>query len=332
MILTDSLNIENRHTWDIAKACGVTTGDVRLPEKDFDVTDFSQMKAFYDTFVSEGITPIAIEPMPNHLHDHIKTADDKRDESIEKVIKMFANLDKLNVRLICFNWMAHVGWCRTSSDLMERGGSSVTGFDLEEYEKNGNIASFDGREKCITKRELWDNYEYFINAVMPYADKYNIKMALHPDDPPLERLGKVERIMTSYENINKAINLYKSDNLGVTFCQATYYTMGEDLYKVIPLLKDKIFFVHFRNVIGNKYKFRETCHDNGSIDMAKALKCYIDNGIDVPIRVDHVPTLASEKSNKVGYGDLGRLYAIGYLKGLLDGLEKTVELKIKKEG
>ncbi len=320
MELIDILNIDHKTTWDIAKSCGITACDVKLPEEDFDVTDFGQMRAFYDSFVSEGLTPIVIEPMPNHLHNHIKTGDDKRDESIEKVIKMFANLDKLNLRIICFNFMAYVGWCRTTNKILERGGSLVTGFDLKEYEKNGNIASFDGRKNSITKQQLWDNYTYFINAVMPYAEKYNIKLALHPDDPPLENLGNVERIMTSYENIKKAINVYKSDNLGVTFCQACYYTMGEDLYKIIPLLKDKIFFIHFRNVVGNKYNFRETCHDNGCIDMAKILKCYIDNGIDVPIRVDHVPTLAFENTDRVGYGDLGRLFAIGYLKGILDGL------------
>ncbi len=67
-------------------------------------------------------------------------------------------------------------------------------------------------------------------------------MALHPDDPPLEKLGKVGRIMTNYNNINEAVNIIKSDNLGVTMCQATYLMIGEDLYEVIPKLSDKIFY------------------------------------------------------------------------------------------
>jgi len=89
-----------------------------------------------------------------------------------------------------------------------------------------------------------------------------------PDDPP-ENLGGVERIMTSFANIDKAVNgIRKSENLGVTMCQATYYIMGEDLFKIIPLLAEKIFFIHFRNTRGNLTEYRETFHDNGSLNMA----------------------------------------------------------------
>ena len=84
-------------------------------------------------------------------------------------------------------------------------------------------------------------------------------------------------------------------------------------------MKEKIFFIHFRNATGNKYHFHETFHDNGDIRMGEMLALYKKCGIDVPIRVDHVPTMAGEKENS-GYTALGRLYAIGYLKGLLEGL------------
>ena len=114
------------------------------------------------------------------------------------------------------------------------------------------------------------------------------------------------------------MNVVKSDNLGLTFCQAVYYLIGENIYELVPKIKDKIYFIHFRNVIGNKYDFRETFHDNGEIDMAKMIKIYKENNIDVPIRVDHVPTLVNEDAINAGYGNLGRLYAIGYLKGLLE--------------
>ena len=149
----------------------------------------------------------------------------------------------------------------------------------------------------------------------------NIKLALHPDDPPLPNLGDVERIMISYENIKKAVTgIVKSDNLGITMCQASYKMMGEDLYKIIPEISDKIFFVHFRNARGNKHKFHETFHDNGEIDMADILRLYKKCNVNVPIRVDHVPLMAGEKQKTAGYTALGRLYAIGYLKGLLEAI------------
>ena len=101
--------------------------------------------------------------------------------------------------------------------------------------------------------------------------------------------------MTSYANIDKAINgVVPSKNLGVTMCQATYHIMGEDLYKVIPALAEKIFFIHFRNTTGTIQNYRETFHDNGAIDMADIMKLYKKCGVDVPVRVDHVPTMVGE--------------------------------------
>lgn len=313
MILTDYFKSERDLTWELAKQCGVEHGVIRLPERDdFDVTDALHWQSVYKDFTDFGIKPVVVEPMPNSLHDHIKTGDEKRDESIEKVIKMLPIMDSLDIRTICFNWMAHIGWLRTSDSIKERGGALVTGFDINDFKDTG---------KAISEEKLWANYEYFIKAVVPYAEKYGIRLALHPDDPPLERLGNVSRIMISYKNIDKAVNgIVSSDMLGVTMCQATYRMMGEDLYEVIPKLKDKIFFVHFRNAVGNKYKFRETFHDNGELDMPNLMKLYKSLGIDVPVRVDHVPLMAGEKQSLAGYTALGRLYAIGYLKGILEAI------------
>lgn len=313
MILTDYLTSTHDICWDFAKQCGVKNAVIRLPETvDFDIEDISHWQKVYDSFTDFGIKPIIIEPMPNCLHDHIKIGDEKRDECIQKVINMFPIMAKFGIHTICFNFMAHIGWLRTSSDIRERGGALVTGFDMDDFTPG---------DKAISAEKLWDNYMYFINAVIPHAEKYNINLALHPDDPPIEKLGDVSRIMISAENIDRAINTVKSDNLGITMCQATYLMMGEDLFKVIPYFADKIKFIHFRNAVGNKYKFHETFHDNGAIDMAKIMRLYKECGVDVPVRVDHVPTMAGEKSTVAGYDALGRLFAIGYLKGLIEAVD-----------
>lgn len=310
MIITDYLRSNRDITWDYAKQCGVNHGVIRLPENpEFHVSDKSHWQSVYKAFADFGIKPVVVEPMPNSLHDHIKAGDEKRDESIEQVIKMLPIMDSLDIRTICFNFMAHVGWCRTDYQIEERGGALVTGFSAEDYQET---------EEEITEEQLWDHYTYFIKAVMPYAERYGIRFALHPDDPPVPRLGNVSRIMISHENIKKAVAIGNSDCMGVTMCQACYQMMGENLYEVIPELKEKIFFVHFRNATGNQYHFRETFHDNGDIKMADMVSLYKRWGIDVPVRVDHVPTMAGETETS-GYAALGRLYAIGYLKGLLEG-------------
>ena len=315
MLLTDYFRSSHDATWDIAVQCGVRHGVIRLPEDPgFDITDFSHWQQVHKRFADFGIQPVIIEPMPNELHDHIKAGDAQRDACIEKVIRMLSYMRQLDIETICFNFMAHIGWLRTSATHPERGGAAVTAFDMQDFQPTG---------AKITASQLWDNYTYFLNAVLPEAEKQGIKLALHPDDPPVPRLGDVERIMISADNIHKAIyDIHPSEALGLTMCQANFFIMGEDLEKVIRDFREKIFFVHFRNTTGHPTKFRETFHDNGDIDMAKIMACYVENGIDVPVRVDHVPTLAGETSRFAGYDALGRYFAIGYLKGILDATKK----------
>ncbi len=315
MILTDYFRSERDATWDFALQSGVRHGVIRLPENQgFDYSSLAHWEALCKRFTDFGITPVAIEPMPNELHDHIKAGDEKRDEAIEKVISMLQNMRAVGIDTVCFNFMAHIGWLRTSSDYPERGGSRVTEF---------NIADFKPTGAAITAHRLWENYEYFIKAIIPYAERYGIKFALHPDDPPVPRLGDVERIMISKENIKRAVyGIVKSDSLGICMCQANYFIMGEDLEETIEEFADKIFMVHFRNTTGTPEHFRETYHDNGDIDMARIMRCYVKNGVSVPIRVDHVPTMAGERSKLAGYDAMGRLFSIGYLKGILDATVK----------
>lgn len=314
MILTDYFTSEKGLQWDYARQAGITHAVVRLPEDDrFDMTDSGHWRQLYDKFSAFGLKPLVIEPMPNRVHDHIKLGDELRDESIEKVIKMFPIMDQLDLRTICMNFMAHVGWYRSASDIKERGDAMVTGFELAQAKIDPSLS--------ISKEELWRNLEYFLKAVVPYAEKYGIKLGVHPDDPPVESLGNVSRILTSMGNMQRAIDLVPSESVGISLCQGTFATMGEDVLEVIRHFcrQKKVFFVHFRDVRGNKEKFRETFHDNGQTDMAEAIRTYRDCGYKGPVRVDHVPTMAGENNTIPGYASVGRLFAIGYLKGLLEG-------------
>ncbi|MGM9624555.1 MAG: mannonate dehydratase, partial [Eubacteriales bacterium] len=272
-----------------------------MPEdRDFDVTSLPQLKEIVRRFQSRGITPVVVEPLPNILHDHIKLGDSLRDESIEKFIQLMANLREVGISMVCFNFMAHYGWTRTDTELPERGGARVTGFRLDKFSPDNY---------SINSDKLWKNYEYFIHAVVPEAERYGIKLALHPDDPPLEHLGGVSRIFTSLEAIKRGISIVDSSNLGVTFCQACFQLMNEQLEEVIPALAEKILFIHFRNIRGCRTDFSETFHDNGDIDMPGVMRLYLENGVDAPIRVDHVPTLEGEQSQCAGYDVLGRQFA-----------------------
>lgn len=315
MLLCDYFRSRHDSTWDVALQCGVRHGVIRLPEEEsFDVTDGSHWDSVVKRFTDFGITPVIVEPMPNALHDHIKAGDSKRDECIERAIKMLPIMARHKINTVCFNWMAHIGWLRTRSDFEERGGARVTAFDIKDFKPTGAV---------ITEEELWANYKYFLDAILPEAEKYGVCFALHPDDPPLPKLGVVSRIMVSRENIRRAIfDVHPSESIGLTMCQANFFVMGEELSSVAEEFREKIKFIHFRNTRGVPTSFRETFHDNGDIDMASVLNMYTRLGINVPIRVDHVPTLRGEETVNAGYDALGRMFAIGYLKGILDSVEK----------
>ena len=171
---------------------------------------------------------------------------------------------------------------------------------------------------------MWKNMEYFLKAVVPEAEKNNIKLALHPDDPPIPKIRGIARIMRTADAFKKLIDLYPSPNNGITLCQGTFATMDEDIPSVIKYFgeRKKIFFVHFRDIRGNKWNFEETFHDEGKTDMYKAMKTYYEVGFKGPMREDHVPTVAGDSNDHPGYSELGTLFAIGYIKGLIEAADK----------
>ncbi len=172
---------------------------------------------------------------------------------------------------------------------------------------------------------MWKNYEYFIKAILPVAEEAGVRMGLHPDDPPVSPLLGYSRILTSADAYRRSLGLSLSPSHGVTFRQATFKAMGEDVFELIPVLNQvqdaaRIVFGHFRDTDGTKECFRETFHDNGPTDMADFLAVCRDAGLDVLIRPDHTPTMAGEDNTNPGYAMHGNLFAVGYMKGLMDAL------------
>ena len=161
---------------------------------------------------------------------------------------------------------------------------------------------------------------YYLERIVPVAEKAKVKLALHPDDPPISPIRGVSRILTSAAALQRAIELVPSAYSGITLCQGTLATAGEDIPAVIRKFaeQDKLFFVHFRDVKGTAEKFEETFHDDGQTDMVAAMNTYYEVGFTGPARPDHVPTMEGEDNTNPGYELLGRLYGVGYIKGLMD--------------
>ena len=170
----------------------------------------------------------------------------------------------------------------------------------------------------FSEEQLWESLEYFLKKVIPVAEEYNVKLAMHPDDPPLSPIRGLGRIMRSVDNFQRLIDLVPSPMNGITMCQGNFTLMTDDLPSAIRHFgeQNKIFFVHMRDVQGTPEKFHETFHDAGKTNMVECMKAYKDIGFDGVLRPDHVPTMVGDNNEHAGYSAIGRLFAIGYIKGI----------------
>lgn len=278
------------------------------------IWDFSTLKTIKQTFSDNGFDLIALEGDQFDM-SRIKMGLPGREEDAEHYRQMLSNMGKLGITTLCYNFM-QTGWFRTSSRIVERGGALVTGFDAKDAK---NLP--DKPYAPLTKEQVWDNYKWFIDNVMDAAEEAGVRMGLHPDDPPVECVEGIDRVFISPEAIDKALSLSDSPSHGITFCQGTYKTMGADVPSLIRRWKNRIIFVHIRDVAGTKDCFHETFHDNGPTDMPSVLSVYKEVGFDGIIRSDHVPTMAGEDNDHPSYSMLGTLFGVGYLKGMLDTLK-----------
>ena len=156
-----------------------------------------------------------------------------------------------------------------------------------------------------------------LNDLLPVAEECGVTLAMHPDDPPLPELLGKPRIMHTVESFERLVTLVPSERNAICFCQGSFATMNADIPSTIHQLGPHIRYVHFRDVRGTPQSFTETFHDNGPTDMAAAMRAFHEIGFDGPLRPDHVPQLVGEDDGEPGYTMLGRLFAYGYIRGLM---------------
>lgn len=280
--------------------------------------DYDVLSQKIQSFEKDGLKVTVIEG-PTPL-DKVKLGLEGRDDEIAEFCTFIENISKLGIETICYNWMPVIGWFRSRIDIKTRGDAIVTGFNYDDV-KDAPL-TWAGE---VTQKQMWSNLEYFLKAVVPVAEKYKVKLAIHPDDPPVPKLKGIGRILINADAFKQVIEMVPSDYNGITMCQGSFATMGENIPEMIRYFgkRNKIFFAHFRDVRGNPMNFHEVFHDDGQTDMFEAMKCYKEVGFEGPIRPDHVPTMAGEDNSNPSYGILGNLFALGYMKGLIEAVNKT---------
>lgn len=286
-----------------------------------------------------------------NIHDAIKTGAPEREEYIKNYITTLERLGQADIHMVCYNFMPVFDWTRTELARVRPDGSTVLAYSKEALDKinpedmfktiagDTNDRIMPGWEpermtkikelfelyKNINDDKLFDNLKYFLERIMPVCNKYNINMAIHPDDPAWSVFG-LPRIIINKENILRMMKMVDNPHNGVTFCSGSYGTnLKNDLVDMIHSLKGRIHFAHVRNLKFNSpTDFEEAAHlsSDGNFDMYEIMKALYDIDFKGPIRPDHGRMIWGEKAMP-GYGLYDRGIGASYLSGLWEAIDKN---------
>jgi mannonate dehydratase len=252
--------------------------------------------------------------------DRIVMGKDGRDAQIEQFQRALETMGSLGVEVLCYTFMPQVMGdnmvVRTAYSVPTRGGALTSEFRLSEVTSETVPHS----EKPLSVEAMWDNLEYFLKEVLPAAESAGVKLAMHPDDPPLSPICGLHRIMSSVESFDRLLSISSSPANGIALCLGCFMEMGADPVQMAERFRNRIHYVHFRDIAGVTSHFVETFPDDGPADFFRIFQAFRSVGLNVPVRVDHVPQLAIEEGPNDGYGFVGHLYAIGYLRGVIESV------------
>ncbi len=299
-----------------------------------------------------GLTMECIESV--NVHEDIKIGLPSREKYIENYKTSIRNLAKAGVKCICYNFMPVFDWTRTDLAMNMGDGATCLSYDgaqiegkspedmFKEIDDNSNGYAMPGWEtermpeikelfekyKNVTADDLWNNLKYFLEAIMPVCEECDVKMAIHPDDPPWDIFG-LPRIIKDRDSLKKLLEMVPSKYNGLTFCTGSLGASSKnDLPAMIREFGDRIYFAHLRNVKVIDNHFNETAHESntGSLDMYEIVKALQEVGFDGYIRPDHGRMIWGEVA-RPGYGLYDRALGVAYINGLWEAVKKNGERK-----
>jgi mannonate dehydratase len=241
---------------------------------------------------------------------NIHLAAEGRDRDIARFNDMLRALAKTGVYTTTFTWEPDQVWS-TAHDAPGRGGAKVRMVDEKELEK---IPVKHGR--IYEKDELWENFRYFMKKVIPVSEETGVRLALHPNDPPMPMIGGVATLINSAADYRQAFDIAGSPNLGMEFCCGCWLEggsrFGDILEGVRSFVKEgRVFITHLRNVSAPLPCFKETFLDDGYMDMYALIRAFLEADYDGTMIYDHTPVVSAGNA-------VSAAYEIGYMKALIN--------------
>ncbi len=300
-----------------------------------------KLERIRDAIATAGLDWGVVESVP--VDDRILVGDDDADRLIDIWCETLMNLADVGVQVVTYNAMLVFDWMRTNLKMRLPDGSFTLAYDHEElarlhpddvarlpgwakYSTPDELRSAIARYRGTDRRQLWDSLSRFLERVVPVAEEKNLKLAIHPDDPPwdLDRF-ELPRIITNEQALADVIECHKAPANGLCFCTGSLRTLPENnlpsMIRRFGRDMGRIHFVHCRNVknTGEK-KFHETAHPDGDISMEAVVAALCDAGYDGPVRPDHGRDVWGEDTDRPGYGWFDRAWGAVYLLGLWRGI------------
>lgn len=307
-----------------ARQIGVSGVQLNTPvlpgEKRWEMADLLELRLRCEDY---GLQLEAIENTPRRFYDRAMLGLPGRDEQIEQYQATIRNIGRAGIPVLGYHWMP-LGTRRTSKTAHGRGGTFVTAFDMAELQEDVRTGSAADHPltggRAFGEGEMWENYLYFMQAVVPVAEAAGVKLALHPDDPPVPALDGIARLFGHFDGFKRAIELVPSPNVGLNFCMGCWSEMGPGVLEALRYFGEraKVFYVHFRDVQGCVPAFQECFLGEGNVDVVAAMRVLKEVDFDGFIIDDHVPRIVDDTE----WGHRGHAFATGYIMALVEAVHK----------
>ncbi len=263
---------------------------------------------------------LEVMTMPNIMFRLAMLGRPGRDEQIENICQTVRAAGEVGVPALMwvftldYFWDERVGYY----PIKARGEAIQRAFDYNRVRNSPPFEDFG----VISEKEMWDRLLYFAKPVVAAAEKANVRLALHPNDPPVPVMRGVPRVISSPEGYLRFFKEVPSPANGMAFCQGVFTEMGTDVLSEIRRFgrMGKINLVHFRNVRGKVPQYVEVFTDEGDVNMIQAMKTYKEIGYTGPMVSDHEPQREGEKPSGYVGGRIGTSLAQGYMRAAVQAV------------